>query len=89
MEANFAGEVVNNATANANKFTPRILTVHHRVTALGYNSLEPPRRTAHAYQGSKLGTSLLSSLRLADNIHHQDRLLVTMNIDPQLQRHDQ
>jgi hypothetical protein len=83
---NFAGEVVNDAAAYVNKFTPRILTAHHNVTALGYKtsnkSLEPPRSTAHAYQGSQLGTSLLSSLRLADHIHHQDCLLATMNIDP-------
>ncbi len=83
-EANFAsaGEVVNDATAKVNKFNPKILTAHHNVTALGYKCLEPPRSTSHAYQGSQLGISPLSSLRLADNIHRPDRLLVTMNIDP-------
>jgi hypothetical protein len=68
---NFAGKVVNDAAAYVNKFTPRILTARHNVTALGYKSLEPPR-----------STSLLSSLRLADHIHHQDCLHATMNIDP-------
>jgi hypothetical protein len=82
MQANFAGEVVNDATAKVNKVSSRLLTAHHNVTALGYKRLEPPRSTSHAHQESQLGTFLLSSSCLANNIHRPDRLLVTMNIDP-------
>ena len=92
MEANFAGEVVNDAAANVNKLNPRIWTAHHNITALGYMCLKSPRSTTHPYQGSKLGTSLISSLCLADSVQHQDRLLVTMNIDSDrlpVQFHDQ
>jgi hypothetical protein len=69
MEANFAGKVLNYATAKVNKFDPRIPTAHHNVTALGYKCLEPPRSTSHASKEASWVSPRSHPLRLADNIH--------------------
>ncbi len=55
---------------------------NHDVTELGYKWKEYPRSSNHEYLGSKLGTSQLTSLCLADSIPKLDRLHVTVTIDP-------
>ena len=54
----------------------------NNATELGYKCMRSPKNPQHKCQGSELGTSQLTSLRLTVSIPQPDRLYDTMIIDP-------